>query len=871
MKIFNDKELLQVAGEYLEAGLSVFPVQNNKKPAIATWTPYQRKRPTADDLEQMFNGKQKLKNVTISGIAVVCGSVSDGLECLDFDDKGSAFEEWKKKIPLALYSRLTVEQSPSGGYHVYYRCSTIAKKHVAFHRYDGAKEITLIEIRTNGCFTVCVPSKGYTFIQGNLCTSPTITSEEREALVDAAKSFDEKKPEPEKPIQQKPKQPRREYNGESPAEAYNHSDALFDLLRDEGWTYDHTSADGNEHWTRPGKDSGTSATIKRLDGQVPILKNFSTNAGLETDKGYSPFQLYAEIQHGGNQSEAARELLRQGFGGVQRQDAEDNRSAESGDSSGVMTVELDRPVETWTPPPLECFSPRIRRYIESVSSAIAVNCATVAQSLLTIAGAAVGARVKVKLPGINYYAAPILWTAIVASSGIGKTPIIRNSGLNFLEGKQKEYTERYYYELKQYKDQCRRRSIVVAKVHELEKLLVEAELDGVDEIILPSKKGRKSETISVEEAKRRLEKYMDSDLYKIEPQKPVERVIEFSGTFTVEGLLDKASQNPSGFILRQEELTEVFRCLDNDTKVGASGLLLCGWDGAPMRTALKTEELNRTVAECWFSFLGAIVPGNVKRYIVNSERREDGFLSRFFLIFPLTMTMEEYDNRTPFDTDSSVYQDMKKIFESLADLNIELDEPNAQNEARGCDVHKRIIINLSPEAEEAFIKADSELQRRLLERYTNEERSLFSKAKSNLGRLTVVFHLIESVEHLRLDSDAHAPAGLIIYLQMTPVSLDTFKRALKWLNWCVNEANEIYKLLGVVANNDLLARIVDVVRKSGEPMTSNDIGQKISQLKGRDNKPERERLLDLAVKKKLLIAEERKEANNKIVIYYSLP
>jgi hypothetical protein len=56
---------------------------------------------------------------------LVCGAVSGNLELLDFDCAGEAFAAWSELVAAHapdLLDRLVIESSPSGGWHVFYRC-----------------------------------------------------------------------------------------------------------------------------------------------------------------------------------------------------------------------------------------------------------------------------------------------------------------------------------------------------------------------------------------------------------------------------------------------------------------------------------------------------------------------------------------------------------------------------------------------------------------------------------------------------------------------------------------------------------------------------------------------------------------------------
>ncbi len=61
--------------------------------------------------------------------------------------------------------------------------------------------------------------------------------------------------------------------------------------------HDWTSID-DQHWTRPGKTSGTSATLCEVDG-VPIFTVFSTSAGAlaQDNRGTNPIEPFALLSH----------------------------------------------------------------------------------------------------------------------------------------------------------------------------------------------------------------------------------------------------------------------------------------------------------------------------------------------------------------------------------------------------------------------------------------------------------------------------------------------------------------------------------------------------------------------------------------------
>ncbi len=249
------------------------------------------------------------------GIGIVCGKVSGNLELLDFDDGGSAFEPWFCSIPEYLAKRLVVEQSPSGGKHVYYRVDGFAvpgNRKLALKQ-DGH---VLIETRGEGGYVKCAPSAGYTLMNGDFLHVPTISPFEEKTLIDEALKLDERgvgvgegvgvQRNVNNSILHLPATP----TPNSPWDDYNARGDFAALLERHGWK--RTKAGDNERWERPGKDArSTSAT---WNGTVFFV--FSSNAvGFEPNKGYNKFQAYAILECGGDVRAAARQLRAQGFGG----------------------------------------------------------------------------------------------------------------------------------------------------------------------------------------------------------------------------------------------------------------------------------------------------------------------------------------------------------------------------------------------------------------------------------------------------------------------------------------------------------------------------------------------------------------------------
>lgn len=302
---------------YLAAGLSCLPAAKARKhPAIGSWKNWQTRLPTEVEVRAWFSNAH-------DAICVVAGSVSGNLECLDFDNGGELFAAWIEKVDTGLLAQLVIEQTPSGGYHVCYRCESPVEGCLKLARgiRDGRQK-TLIETRGEGGLFLCAPTEGYVLQQGDFAHLPTISPDARQALLDAARSLDEL------PAATSPTAPAGASVGLSgadsapaggkdafdlaPGDDFNVRGDIHPLLEAAGWRFCGVKPDGNEQWTRPGKDprKGISATYR--DGSFYV---FSSNAApFEPNVMYSPFAVYATLNHNGDYTAAAAALLSQGYG-----------------------------------------------------------------------------------------------------------------------------------------------------------------------------------------------------------------------------------------------------------------------------------------------------------------------------------------------------------------------------------------------------------------------------------------------------------------------------------------------------------------------------------------------------------------------------
>ena len=114
--------VLEQAKKAHSFGMSVLPIKTDgsKATTLTTWKRLQENLPSTDDVDAWFSGEV--------GLGIVTGSVSGGLECLDFDDPEilesfcKRAEEWGIQELLEKVKRGYYERTPNG-HHLLYRCN----------------------------------------------------------------------------------------------------------------------------------------------------------------------------------------------------------------------------------------------------------------------------------------------------------------------------------------------------------------------------------------------------------------------------------------------------------------------------------------------------------------------------------------------------------------------------------------------------------------------------------------------------------------------------------------------------------------------------------------------------------------------------
>jgi len=318
----------KTALQYHKAGFHVIPVTSNKTPACKNWKQYQTAQ-TVQDINELWQQDSW-------GIAILTGI--DGLEVIDVDQKhdveGELMLRYQKhndqyNDDSISFAYLTVTCTPNDGYHIYYKCDKIQGNQKLASRPATTDELeqhnqtakrkkedidqlpqVLIETRGIGGYVLAPPSPGYEVQYGKLSNVQHITQEQRFNLLRNAQYFNTLVK--SSTIDYKATSLTvADYEGKPSWEVYNEKQDGISLLEQHGWTRVYEDK-FRVYLKRPGNTTAkTSANYHKEKG---IFVCHSTSTVFEAGKGYTPYAIYATLEHNGDFSAAAKTLYKQGYG-----------------------------------------------------------------------------------------------------------------------------------------------------------------------------------------------------------------------------------------------------------------------------------------------------------------------------------------------------------------------------------------------------------------------------------------------------------------------------------------------------------------------------------------------------------------------------
>jgi hypothetical protein len=323
--------LLSAALAYQAAGVSIIPcaADATKRPLVPEWKDFQVTPASRQQVESWFSRNDRT-------IGAISGAVSGSREGIDIDnhpapgypDANDLINQMANMVDAedpALWDRLAIEGTPSGGAHLLYRCpgGIQGNQKLALRppsdeeRAEGKLRLTMIETRGEGGYFISAPSPGYHVLQGDPTNPPVISTTERDVLLRAARACNLLYEEPTV----MPAAPGIQGGGDGkrPGDLYNEAmsaDDVVGMLEHAGWHRVTTRRDGVALLRRPGKKHGWSATVGY--GGTNLLMVFSSNAPpFEPEKAYPPFVVRTLLDFGGDFTQAAQALAAEGYSELQ--------------------------------------------------------------------------------------------------------------------------------------------------------------------------------------------------------------------------------------------------------------------------------------------------------------------------------------------------------------------------------------------------------------------------------------------------------------------------------------------------------------------------------------------------------------------------
>lgn len=324
-------EFISLAKSYSKAGYSVIPVTSEKVPSIREWGLFQSRPMTEQECEKYFSN--------CWGIALLMGG-KNMLTAIDFDLKydlsGDLFERYKKALPKELLEKMYVQTTKNKGYHFIFsadkveanqklacRYTTVYEKHQTYMEAfndvklrDKAlkiatnhKSLVLLETRGGttslcGGYVLIAPTTGYKHVFGKI---QKISNEEYDLLLDTARSFNDV-------IEHKTDIRLDKYKEWklSPFADFNERGDVLSLLLDSGWEECRGSTSKSTRLKRAGNPKSGSSAL--FDNDSRIFNCFSTSTSFDVGRGYTPTDVFTELECENDLGLAFRKLIEMGFG-----------------------------------------------------------------------------------------------------------------------------------------------------------------------------------------------------------------------------------------------------------------------------------------------------------------------------------------------------------------------------------------------------------------------------------------------------------------------------------------------------------------------------------------------------------------------------
>lgn len=316
-----------VAKMYISKGYSVIPVNAEKNPAIHTWTEYQKRLMSPEEIEKHFSD--------CWGIALLMGGAHN-LTAIDVDLKYSLvhdfFERYKKAIPPNIFEKFYTQSTRNKGAHFIFSCKKIEhnqklasrettpeERHEvymdnfqnlrtrgkALRIANNHKSLVLIETRGEGGYVLIAPTDGYNSTGGKI---GELTEEEYDELMQISREFNEYQD-----MHKNFKVEKYRNSDVNPFEEFNERGDILSVLLENGWEEVYSPPTARSYrLKRAGNPSSKSSAL--LDKETRVFNVFSTSTVFDANKGYSPASTFVMLEADNDVQAAYEMLMTRGFG-----------------------------------------------------------------------------------------------------------------------------------------------------------------------------------------------------------------------------------------------------------------------------------------------------------------------------------------------------------------------------------------------------------------------------------------------------------------------------------------------------------------------------------------------------------------------------
>ena len=338
----------------------------------------------------------------------------------------------------------------------------------------------------------------------------------------------------------------------------------------------------------------------------------------------------------------------------------------------------------------------------------------------------------------NWTVIPTVWALIVGRPSAMKSPPV-NAAMAFLERIESDWYAEYQAEMQDFRSKMR--SFAMAE-KSYEKRIREAwDADN------------KAEADK-----------LSSELESKRPKEPIhKRLLVGDTTHQKLGML--LQDNPSGVLMRKDELRGWLKDMSREEYAEARSFFVSAWNGDGFATFDRVGRGHTRIEGAAVSVIGNIQPGPLKAIVEAGcqDDGDDGFLSRFQLaVVPEDYSEKQWIDRRP---DSAVQERVQRIFERLAHASG--DDLGAMTE--GVDVP---FVRFKDDAQAAFQGSWENIQAKLKEDLHPALQSLLSKYPKLIPSLALLFSL----------ADGKKGSVDLVYLEM----------AFKWGEYLFSHAQRIY-------------------------------------------------------------------------------